>query len=205
MWRHLAKVPGIAGAFKAALSHREIANYQFSASDEVWVLSFSRDENENSALLDAMARAGRIIYFNSAAANIAPITRCYRYPTVKALAADYARHRHGATIVHLGFVYENVDELPAGITAAVNMRQLVDFFIRGMPAEETDLELFEMIEHPYRHKAERWLHVAYDRLQRACGSYPCILRPLDVLLRAVGCKWYGYMNLSNRLWLTTIS
>ena len=56
-----------------------------------------------------------------------------------------------------------------------------------------------------RHAAEALLYRLYGRLQALCGSRPCLLRPLDLLLRGLGMRWYGYTHLSNRLWTSKTS
>jgi hypothetical protein len=65
------------------------------------------------------------------------------------------------------------------------------------------MRLFEMIDRPFGSGAERALYRAYGSLQWRVRRWPCVLRPLDFTLRALGIRWYGYVNLSNRLWSST--
>ena len=206
LWQQLAADQAVAARFDTALSHSDMASFGFQPDDEIWVLSYSRDEQENQALIDLIGpdHIGRVIYFSTATANVTAITNCYQYPRVKARAAAYAAAQlRSAVIVHLGYVYAQLSDVPSGTTAAVSQRELAQFFRDG-PAANTDaVRLFEMIERPHGSGVEKAAHAIYDALQRLCGGFPCLLRPLDVAIRAAGWKWYGYINLSNRLWSST--
>ncbi|MEQ8308809.1 MAG: hypothetical protein RIA09_19915 [Hoeflea sp.] len=208
LWRQLSSDPVIAERFHAALSHRDLATYAFMPDDEIWVLSYSRDPLENRAMIDSLGpnHSGRVIYFSTATANVCEVTRCYQYPRVKAVAAAYvAAQLASAVIVQLGFVYKTPGDLPSGRTAAISMDELAVFFRDGPGLQSGTLRLFTMVHKPHGSTPERILHRAYDVLQKWCGAIPCALRPLDVVIRAAGWKWYGYVNLSNRLWSSTTS
>jgi hypothetical protein len=62
------------------------------------------------------------------------------------------------------------------------------------------VQLFDIVSRAFSGTTEAAIHRAYGLLLRACGAWPCLLRPLDALLRALGIRWYGYVYLSNRLW-----
>lgn len=206
VWNQLSQRPEIAASGITALGHRELETLRCSADDVVWVLSYSRHQADNDALLDHLRQAGvrRLVYVSTATANVADVTRCYEYPRAKRHAEETAtRLFPQATIVRIGVVVTHAHELPAGTTAATSLAQLADALLRNCLAEGACINLFEMVTRPFAHSAERIAHRVYGVLQRACGAYPCALRPLDVLLRAAGFRWYGYVYLSNRLWSTT--
>lgn len=115
LWRQLASDPTVADRFDATLSHTDLAGYAFQSDDEIWVLSYSRDERENQAIIDRIGagHTGRVIYFSTATQNVTQVTECYQYPRVKARAAAYAAARiKSAVIVYLGFVYSQATDLP---------------------------------------------------------------------------------------------
>ncbi len=208
LWRQLSSYPELVGKFDEVLSHKDVAAHAFTPDDEIWVLSYSRDAMENSQMIDCLGqiKTGRVVYFSTATTNVCQITQCYQYPRVKAQAAAYvATKLPNSVIVQLGLVYTTPSDLPSGRTAAVSLEELVQFFRDGPDLHSGTFHLFSMVDKPHRSSLEKALHRAYDTLQQLCAGYPCLLRPLDVVLRAAGWKWYGYINLSNRLWSSTIS
>ena len=95
-------------------------------------------------------------------------------------------------------------QLPAGTTMATSLDQIAAFMAQG-GRDATDTLLFSAVERPFSGSLERAAFRAYGLAQRAAGTWPCLLRPVDIVLRALGWRWYGYLYLSNRLWLTTRS
>ena len=207
IWKALAADASVRSRFSHVIGHADAQGFNFEAEDEIWLLSYSRSQSDNKAMLDLLQQAGigRLVYFSSATTNIAGVTDCYEYPRVKALAADYAKSRLGAVIVLLGLVYERAGDLPSGTTAGISLEDLGSFFRSFNPDAAREIRLFSMTEKPFMSGFEKFLHRAYDAAQSRSGRWPCLLRPVDYLLRAAGYKWYGYINLSNRLWISTIS
>lgn len=206
LWSQLSCDPSVSERFDAALSHKDLAVYAFHPEDEIWVLSYSRQSRQNQNIIDSIgpSHKGRVVYFSTATANVCQITDCYQYPRVKALAADYAAAQlNSAVIVHLGFVYARPADLPSGRTAAVSQDELARFFREGPLENAGAIRLFTMVDRPHGSRLEKAVHKLYDFMQGLCGRFPCALRPLDVVIRAAGWKWYGYVNLSNRLWSST--
>lgn len=207
VWAALAATPQMHSVGAVAIGHREIAHTPFESTDRVWVLSYSRTPEENSALLTSLRDAGArsVFYVSTATTNVVGVTRCYEYPRVKQQAEDDAVRLCGARIVTIGFVYGGEDELPAGRTATTSVDELASFIADPDRATEKRTLLFRPIDKPFRSAIERVLFRAYGALMSVCMPFPCALRPIDVLLRAAGLRWYGYLYLSNRLWFTTTS
>ena len=65
--------------------------------------------------------------------------------------------------------------------------------------------LFKLVERPFGSRFERAVFASYSRAMALFSWKPCLLRPLDLVLRGMGYRWYGYVFLSNRLWSSTIS
>ena len=209
VWSALARDAAIAGRFTHALSHRELRDFTFEPADRVWVFAYSRDPEQNRAMLALLERAwvAAVVYVSSASTIVERVTRCYEYPRVKALAEAEARVRLQAFVLTLGLVHEAADELPAGLNAATSMESLRRFMLQPEWDEgdgRTRL-LFEPRPRPFGGGLESVAYRVYGVLQRACGAWPCALRPLDYLLRACGWRWYGYIHLSNHLWYSTRS
>lgn len=208
IWQQLTTHAALTGFAAAAIGHRELRSFSFTPSDTVWVLSYSKNPADNIALLDYLAsqRVQRIVYVTSSSAIVTSITRCYRYPLTKHLAETHASTLPNATILTIGMMYLSPDELAGGPNIATSYDELAAFMAApSWPETGIDKHLFRVVQRPFRSGVEQFLHRSYGRLQQLCGSRPCLLRPLDLLLKLAGIRWYGYVYLSNRLWISTIS
>ena len=192
-----------------AIGHRDLGNFAFTPHDRVWVLSYSRRADENAALIAALGAASvsQIIYLSSSSVIVGQRTRCYEYPRIKRLSEQAVLALANGRVLTLGLVYSRVDELPRGPNVATSLDELAGFV--GAP-HWPDLQgrakhLFRPVSRPFSGLMERAAYQAYGWLMSASGRFPCALRPVDVLLRALGARWYGYVFLSNRLWISTIS
>ncbi|CAG1018168.1 hypothetical protein BURC_02905 [Burkholderiaceae bacterium] len=207
VWRALANRPALSGV--VAIGHADLGSFEFSPADRVWVLSYSGDPRENRDMLAHLgaSRVQEIVYVSSSSTIVNRITRCYRYPRVKFDAETEALALPQAKVLTVGLMYEDSSELPGGASVATSF----DEFARFMTAPEWPeaggrrRALLRVVERPFGSALEGRLFRAYGVLLRLAGSRPCVLRPLDLLLRALGMRWYGYTCLSNRLWISTIS
>jgi hypothetical protein len=209
VWRKTSANRAVSEHFKTAIGHDEVSVFPFTSSDRVWVFSYSRNPAENSRLLAALEAAAvhEVVYVSTATTIVTRFTRCYRYPNVKQIAENEARRRLNARVLILGLVVDREDELPPGLNAATLQGAIEEFLLAPTwPQDEgRSMRLFEPIAVAFTRSWEARLHRAYDKLQWLLRYWPCVLRPIDVVLRALGFRWYGYVNLSNRLWNTTIS
>lgn len=207
VWASLNKSPLLANIPIVAIGHAELPHFAFRSGDKVWVFSYSHSVNENRLLLETLARQQNIsiTYISSASTNVTTITRCYNYPTVKQQAQEDAVRLCAARIINIGWFYSNVTELPAGRTAATSVDELA--LTMQSPNNATTghiVNLFSLVDRPFESQLEKVLYQLYGILLKGSGRYPCLLRPVDLILRMVGMRWYGYLYLSNSLWFTTI-
>ncbi len=206
VWRACLSNSRVALRFPVAIGHDEVSGFAFAATDRVWVFSYSRRPRDNSQLVSLLetARVREVVYVSTAATIVTRHTRCYQYPRVKQLAEDEARLRLDARILTLGMVYEAVEELPAGTNAATPQRRLEEFLLapRWLADDGKRVLLFDLVSRPFRSAFEGWLFRAYGIVQSSVRAWPCVLRPVDLVLRACGFRWYGYVHLSNRLWIS---
>jgi hypothetical protein len=202
VWQSLAA--RLADAAFTAIGHREVDGFAFTSDDRVWIFSFGRAADENAALLRRVAQAGveQIIYVSSSSTIVADVTSCYEYPRIKHLAELEALQFPMGKVLTLGLVYEHVDELPGGLNAATSHAELARFMMAPEWPEQggRGKRLFGPVERSFRNGFDRWAFAQYGQLMRLAGRFPCLLRPADVALRALGARWYGYTYLSNRLW-----
>lgn len=209
VWQAVSREPGIAQRFASAIGHRDLDAFQFTDSDRVWVLSYSRDPVENEALIARLGRAGvaEIIYVSSSSTVVAQRTRCYEYPRVKLMAEEAALRWPQARVLTIGLMYRHQDELPAGENIATSYAELAQFMLAPRWSDDGSRRtlLMRRVAQPFRRPFEAGLFRAYGALIGASGSHPCLLRPIDFALRGFGMRWYGYTHLSNRLWISTMS
>jgi hypothetical protein len=188
-----------------AIGHRDVAAFVFAPRDRVWVLSYSRRVEENAALIARLNDAGveQIVYLSSSSVIVGELTRCYEYPRVKQLAEQAVLALPHGKVLTVGLVYSHADELPRGPNVATSLDELAAFMRSpNWPDDQGRAKhLFRTVSRPFSGVLERVAFQTYGLLMSASGSFPCALRPFDVLLRALGARWYGYVYLSNRLWI----
>lgn len=209
VWQAIAGEPRLARRFGVAISHTELPAFEFRRHDRVWLFAYSSKSEENDALFGHLARARvrEVVYISSASTIVNRRSRCYGYPRVKQQAEESARRVLDARVLTLGLVHARVEELPAGANAATSLQQLIDFLLEPhWPAQaSTPVQLFSIVRRPFASRTEVGLYRTYGALMACVPRWPCVLRPLDAVLRALGIRWYGYVYLSNLLWLTTTS
>jgi hypothetical protein len=208
LWRAMADRTDIQPLGITALGHGDLDRQTTLNGARVWVFSYSRMPAENAAMFQRLKilQASEVVYISTATANVAALTKCYSYPTVKALAEQQVVSILGAKIVRIGVVHSDEATLPAGTTAVTPLDELCALMSDPKPLNATGpLNLFRLKNKPFTSTLEAAVFKIYGALIRICAPWPCLLRPLDVLCRAVGWNWYGYLYLSNRLWISNTS
>lgn len=204
VWRRLAENPSIAAHVAMAIGHRDVSSFEFTPSDRVWVFAYSRVPAENSALLAHLQYAGvaEVVYVSSASTIVVNRTRCYEYPRIKLQAEDTALANPCAKILTIGLMYVDTAELPRGRNAGTTYGELAAFMQapHWPDASGRRMRLFHMVERPFANRVEHMAHRVYGAMLEAAGARACLLRPVDLLLRLLGIRWYGYTYLSNWLW-----
>ena len=206
IWRELSGRPDVAARFPVALGHADLEGQHFGSDDRLWILSYSRHAAENERLLHGLKAAGAttVIYVSSATTVVAERTSCYSYPAAKLAAEQVATSILDAVILTIGVVYRTISDLPAGTTMATSYDDLAAFLLAPR-LDQRKVRLFTPTTIAFRSATERRLHTLYSAVISRLGRWPCLLRPIDLALKTLGYRWYGYVNLSNTIWLTTIS
>lgn len=202
LWARIADRLLAASPNSLAFGHRDIGELRLTADDCVWIFSYAPDEEANRLLFERIAGlgAGRHVYLSSATANIADEVHCYRYPRVKAAGERDAARILDAVPVRIGLIHDDPAELPAGTSAATRLDDLIAAMLApdGLPDRAGGaVPLYRLVKRPFASSLEHAAYRFYGALLRLCGRHPCVLRPIDLLLRAVGWRWYGYFRLSN--------
>jgi hypothetical protein len=209
VWRELAQHPKLKDREFIAIGHAELESFTFLATDRVWVFSYSRNQQENEALLNSLQRAkvAEVVYVSSSSVKVAAKTNCYEYPRVKLKAEQFALSNPAAKVLTIGLVYNLETELPAGENIATSIGEIAGFMAAPswLGQSQRTTHLFKTVSRDFSGAIEKLAYDAYGKLIFACASYPCALRPIDLLLRVFRMRWYGYVYLSNQLWISTTS
>lgn len=209
VWQGLARDPQLSRKIGPAIGHRQTAAFEFRPNDRVWVFSYSRDERENAALLQALHGAGvsELVYVSSSSTRVVAETNCYEYPRVKHRAELQALAHPAGKVLTIGLVYDTLDELPAGENIATSLGELAEFMQapHWPDGQERRKYLFRSVPRPFVSGLEQASYRVYGKVIFALRRYPCLLRPIDLLLRALNVRWYGYVYLSTGLWNSTTS
>ena len=213
VWQRLALNAALAKRVYHAMGHREVGQFTFAANDRVWVFSYSRREDENIALLRRLRDAGvaEIIYLSSSSTCVAEKTSCYEYPRVKRQAELMVQAMPVGKVLTVGLIYVTPDELPAGENVATSIDELADFMrVPNWPDGDGEdkgnrKNLLRVVSRPFPSRVEHFFYRCYGVAIAQAGRYPCLLRPADLILRSLNMRWYGYVYLSNRAWISTIS
>lgn len=206
VWQRLSRDPAVAARMDQAIGHHDLTSFAFTTTDRVWVLSYSRSPSQNAALLQRLndASVREVIYVSSASSIVATKTRCYEYPSVKHQAEEAALLNPNARILTIGLMHDDPTELPSGTNIATSYKELAEFMVEPCwPDDQSRRKLLFHVERiPFDGAMDDWLFRLYGRLIAATGTMPCMLRPIDLMLRLMGIRWYGYTYLSNRAWTT---
>jgi hypothetical protein len=209
LWRTLSARSDIAHRSFVAMGHAELSRFDFASTDRVWVFSYSRQAEENAAMIALLraANVAEIVYVSSSSTIVTQITGCYRYPTVKRQAEEAVSVAPQGKVLMLGLVYSALDDLPSGDNVATSYDELAQFMCSPCwpDGEGRRRHLLRVVERPFESVHELRLYRLYGRMLSWLVPRPCLLRPLDLVLRAMRMRWYGYVYLSNRLWISTIS
>jgi hypothetical protein len=209
VWQRLVQDPTWVDGIGPVLGHADVAGFDFQQDDSIWIFSYSRRHEENIALFKQLKERGaqQVFYVSTASSNVMQITPRFTYPRAKSEAAKAAQQILGARTVLLGYVVDNLKNAPSGWAAIVTLEEL-SAAMRGYGrpfAPEGPIRLFTMRETPFRSRVESIIYYSYFILACALGRYVFVLRPVDIILRALGYRWYGYFGMSNQIWSTTTS
>jgi hypothetical protein len=148
-----------------------------------------------------------VVYLSSSSCRVASRTTCYEYPRVKQKAETQALAFDAGKVLTIGLVYADESELPAGDNVATSLGELAAFMLAPAwpDGQGRRKHLLRQVSRPFTSALEKVLYRAYGWAILSLKRYPCALRPVDLLLRVARMRWYGYVYLSNRLWISTIS
>jgi hypothetical protein len=209
VWLNLVRIEAVAQHIQHVIGHRELESFDFTPADRVWVLSYSRNVEDNQAIFRRLRAAGvrEVVYVSSSSTIVNRETSCYEYPRVKGRAETHVLTLPQARVLTIGMMYSDERELPAGDNISTHYDELAEFMLAPRwPVDGARRKLlFRVVSRPFANRMERGMYRLYGHAMDLVRSRPCLLRPADLVLRMLRMRWYGYTYSSNRLWISTMS
>ena len=182
--------------FDFAISHNEIASFHFLPNDFIFVLSYPRSISgiKKMVILMKQLKNNKILLLSTCSAILNNITSCYYYPKIKFLQEKYfSKTFHNLIIFRVGTVIRKNDYDNYYGLCVINDKvffRMIREFIKRNPKEQL-VTRFDILDFKGSF-FESHLYDIYCRLIFSLIPFPCILRPLDVILRLFNIRWYGY-------------
>jgi len=184
-----------------AISHADISGVEGVEYDAAIILSYSRNFANQISLIKGLKKISfkNLIVISSVSALVAENYSCYEYPKVK-LAHErlYLEYFPRACIVRMGTVFDKKKSTPNKGTLVTDLDELVQMLSVLITGSPNQIITFCKYCDFGVDSIEARIHSIYSKLIIRL-SYPCLLRPVDIFLRALGFNWYGYGVLSNLL------
>lgn len=174
------------------ISMSRISQENYSA---VVILSYSKVRKDNELLFSQLSniKSQLFIYISSISALCAEFGYKYSYPSSKLQCEKLAKYYFSKLkILRVGLVPE-VHKPPychSYVTRASQLANCIIDLARGFDVTEN---LY--LESHYTNQAglfEKISYSLYRRLFQYMGGNVVLLRPVDLVLRAIGYNWYGY-------------
>lgn len=185
------------------LGHQDISDVTFQQNDVLFIFSYSLNRQVNADFLTSIHKRGgkNIVLMSSVASKVATLTQCYNYPTIKYMSEELVLEKLGGVVIQLGSVVEDSRELPSGTNYCTTLDELADFINQYQPSPSRAIRLFSVIDIPFKSQLDAFLYRSYQVLINRLNRYPCLLRPVDLLLKLSGYRWYGYTALLKKVWM----
>jgi hypothetical protein len=171
--------------------------------DEIWIFGYSINVNENYDLLHSAVsiKYKKCFYFSSKTTNICQVTKDYKYPMIKKISEDFLKRYNNTYIVRLGLVYGKTSDIPGGGSYVTSYKEIIKFINQDKRRiwYNKDIDLAKLIIKNFSSEFERAVYKLYGLILMSGLFRPILLRPIDLILRLIGWRWYGYFYLSNNI------
>lgn len=197
VWKLLLSCNPYLSKFVIAISHSELLSFSFPINSTVWIFSHARKKNHIYKLIKNLKNKKNVkeyIYVSSVVTNISKKYPLYSYPRTKRLAQAIAVQQLKANVVILGLVYNNIEELPYGVSYSTHCTEIINLLHKtSFPKKQI---LYKKTYRPFTSKIEQKVYKLYKALILTYPANYILLRPIDFILSKIGYKWYGYFFLS---------
>jgi hypothetical protein len=182
--------------FDFFLSHTDIERFKFESNDCVLLLSYPNSKPQLDIMKNSLLKLthSKVIILSTCAVIVSKLTNCYFYPKIKLLQEKYvAEVLNNFLIYRVGTIVRERDYNKYIGTCVLDSKVFFN-------------ELDSFIKFDFEHRIitsvktldfeggtiEKFIYKNYCFLISTLSFCPCILRPLDLILRIFGRSWYGY-------------
>lgn len=176
------------------VSHKDINEFKVRGFyKDVIVFSYAKSLNENIKFLSNLARyTDNIIYISTTSTSYSSAGMLYQYPTVKLATENYLQNSgifKNVLVIKLGIVISN-----GAIWKKPGSYQITRIDLLQSVLEKTQqtgvIECWEKTETNFDNWLEKLMFIIYKKIQNRRTWR--LLRPIDLILKLMGCSWYGY-------------
>ncbi|CAM8346238.1 hypothetical protein MCERHM63_00828 [Candidatus Methylopumilus planktonicus] len=189
------------GFIDEAISHRDLHKIKFSKSDVLIILSFTFNKNSQDYFINLLKKtsASQVIVFSTAACLVSEKIKCYAYPDFKLQSEkNFMKAIPETVIFRFGTIIDYQSRHFYRGTYVTEISDVVNAIKSAIKLnlKSKVISMYSFCKFTNKNSFEYLLYKFYCKLILRM-SCPCLLRPLDLILRLVfGYKWYGYGALS---------
>jgi len=186
------------------ISHSDIQNELNSGVvyKNIFLFSFSYKMQENMSMIEKIklfSVESEVYIISSTSVFAYRISPFYKYPGIKSKMDSYAIS-NGFHILRIGYVVDDERSLNSGEYLITHPNDICDFIDSPLKASKSRaVDLFKYVNLPMNIFYKIFYSVYLFALFHL-GRYAFVLRPVDLILKVAGVKWYGYNALGVIYW-----
>jgi len=189
--------------FDLAISHKDLHNFVIKKTDIYFILSYGQSEKEMSQLLSEVIKIkqNNVILLSTTAIIVSKYSKCYAYPKLKMMQENFFSAKMSNFIIYrVGTVLRKNNLYHNRGTCVLNS----DLFFRTLKKLLSGEFVCQVVEEYEfvrieKNTLESIIYFIYTVTIRLFYKFPCVLRPIDLILKILNYRWYGYGALSLKL------
>jgi hypothetical protein len=180
-----------------SISHKEIHTFLFRENDIVIVLSYGKNKQKNKEFYKNLSKinVGLFIILSTTSSYLANKIKCYEYPSNKLYIENLAiklLKRH--VVIRAGVIVNRrmSEEFQGLIQTPISKLIKTLKELKNIRPVKILINLGQFKDFKNKNSIEYYFYLKYKLLIHNL-KYPCIIRPLDLILKVFfSYKWYGY-------------
>lgn len=189
--------------FDLAISHKDLQNFGTKKTDIYFILSYGQSEKEMSQLLNEIKKIkhNNVILLSTSAVIVSKYSQCYSYPRLKMMQENFFIKKMSNFIIYrVGTVLRKNNLYQNRGTCVLNSNLFFKTLKKLLSGEFVSqvVQEYEFVEIK-KNTFESIIYLIYTVTIRLFYRFPCVLRPIDLMLKILNYPWYGYGTLSLKL------
>ena len=170
------------------ISHREIRKKDLNKYDFIFLFSWPRVLNKSYWNLIDLIPKKKLVFISSIAVFSKFLrSQVYRYPNQKLMIENFVLDR-GGSVLRLGIFHKSWESFPNQVIPYTSYVSLISTLNNWVQDKSKIINLFELIDN--KHKVKPFINYLYIIHTILKNKY--IRVPLDLLIKKLGSKNYGY-------------